>query len=325
MKKSLIVLIFFGIVFNLQSQKDSTKQEIIELSNSELENIGVLMKGKQIIINNAIPDLEEKFQLMVEGNNYSPFFDTTDNYPVTKFDFYPYYITNMDSIRFFLCILDSENVLKGDPLFTRKMMLEYLVPVRIKQSDTKEKWGNDLLYWFTPTESFCKALPERYEITRRYTTDTNITSDVAIILNDEELKKIGFVVSDDEICLKTYSNKKDSEGSDYFYLLGWRNKKTTSESFMSMRYTKDELFIKEKNVVHEDYHIVRVTYVNGSNNLTTKYKGRAIPIFVRNSDRDFHNKMDVVIYLKYSPELIQKLPLGCSWWKMPDIYTVNIK
>lgn len=325
MNKLLITIILFGITFILSAQNDSIKQEILELSNSELESMGVLMKGKQIIINNQIPDLEEKFQLIVEGNNYSPFFDSTDNFPVTKFDFYPYYITNMDSIRFFLCIFDSENVLKRDPLFTRKMMLEYLVPVRIKQSDAKEKWGDDLLYWFTPTESFCKALPERYKITRRYTTDSNITSDVAIILNDEELKNIGFVINENEIYLNTFKHGKDKSKLKDGYVVSWFNNKTDCGSSIASGRIDIKEYTFPKDLFYADYHIVRVSFVNGSNNLTTKYKGRAIPIFVKNSDRNFSNKMDVVIYLKYTPELIQKLPLNCSWWKMPDVYTVILK
>ncbi len=303
----------------MQSQEEIAKQEILELTNSELENIGVLMKGQHIIINNNIPGFE-KYELSVEGNSYSPFIEE-GKYPLTEFDFYPYYITNMDSLSGFTWISDKENELKGDPLYMRKMLLNYLVPVCMKQSNDSDKWGDDLLYWFTPTKSFCKAVPKRYKIIREYTNDSNITSDVALELDEVELKKIGFIINDDEICLNTYVPKKE-------YVVSWSNNKTECGSSMVSGGGLKEMYPKNKNfdMFNVDYYIVQVTFVGGSNNYTdTGYKGRAIPIYIRNSTRNYIAKYDVVIYLKYTPDLIERLPKSCKWWEMPDVYTVNLK
>ena len=329
MKRLLIVLFLFGAVFKMQSQEKIAKQEILELTNSELKDIGVLIKGKQIIINNNIPDIE-KYQLSVEGNSYSPFFDNKEKYPVTEFDFYPYYITNMDSLSFFTWISDKENELKGDPLYQREMMLNYLVPVQIKQSNDKEKWGDDLLYWFTPTKTFCEALPERYKITMKYSTDENITSDVALMLSDDELREIGFVIDDNGIYLNTFKHGKDKSKYENGNVVSWYNNKTDCGSSMVSGGKEKDLkksFTFPQDLFNADYYIVQVTFVEkGTNNLTTaSFKGRTIPIYIRNSTRNYHAKYDVVIYLKYSLDLVEKLPKHCKWWEMPDKYTVNLK
>lgn len=338
MKKILIIVFVFGIVFNLQSQGEIAKQEILELTDSELENIGVLMKGKKIIINNNIPGFE-KYDLSVEGNSYSPLIEE-GKYPLTEFDFYPYYITNMDSLWGYMWRSDKENELKGDPLYQRKMMLNYLVPIRMKQLNDKEKWGDDLLYWFTPTKSFCKAVPERYKIIREYTTDSLITSDVALMLNDDELKHIGFIINDSQICLNTFKRGKDK--SKPKSVISWYNNKTDCGSSFSSGGGKNRLGdgkdgLKESfmypdtddgfNTFNANYHIVQVTFVeSGTNNFTSaSFKGRAIPIYIRNSTRNYHAKYDVVIYLKYSADLVERLPKHCKWWEMPDVYTVHLK
>jgi len=171
MKKTLFFATFILGFFCILKAQNTATQPILELSVAELSKLGITYKSQQILYNNNIPKVD-KFPLSITGNSFG---NINDNIPCTNFDFYPYYITNIDSTISFLWSSDKENELKNDPLFQKKMMLEYLVPVLIKQTDgTGKSFGNDLLFWFTPTESFCKAIPQKYTITRKYVSDSLI-------------------------------------------------------------------------------------------------------------------------------------------------------
>lgn len=324
MKKAIIIVFLLGLVCNLYSQSENKKQEILELNNSELQKLGITIKDKQIIYNNDIVGVET-FQLSQTGNSYSPFLDDIKDIPATNFDFYPYYITNTDSVWGFMWISDEENELKDDPIYVRKMMNEYLVPVRIKQADDNEKWGDDMLYWFTPTRSFCEAIPERCKIEQDiYTSDSLITSDVALFISDKYLKNIGFEMDEDGISINTFKKGKDKYKISEGTVVSWYNTKTEcGSSVMSGNQKKiKEIFKDNEDLMNADYYIVKVSFVDGSDNLSTGYKGRAIPFYIRNYYRNLNCKKDVIIYLKYTQELADKLPKRCNWYKMPDVYTV---
>jgi len=309
MKKTLFFAIFVLGFFCIIKAQNTATQPILKLSVAELSKLGITYKNQHIIYKNYIPTFENFPVSFNLGKDNS---DVADSIPSTNFDFYPYYITKMDSLTDIVMTLNEENELKQDPLFQRKMMSEYLVPVLIKQTDeTGKSFGDDILLWFTPTESFCKAIPQKYTITRKYVSDSLITSDVALELSDKELKNIGFVIDDEEMYLNTYIRNWQSKPEDKYICTWFNSKKESGVSLMSGNI-KDKLEKKDpKNKNYKmgeaSYYIVKVVFVDGKENFDWKYKGRVIPIYIRNSNRNYKEKKDVIIYLKYTPDLGNKI------------------
>ncbi len=266
--KTIFQFVFFFFMAGLHcfSQDKQVNQPILDLTVSDLQKIGVIIKNQQIIINNNIPD-HDKFQLIIHGNNYHPKVESSLNIPETNFDFYPYYFTSTDSAIGFFCQDVFENELKNDPLFRRKMF-DLLVPIRIKQSDNATKWGNEIILWFTPTDEFRKLLSDKYTINRKYTSDSLITSEVALKLSDEALKNIGFVITDDEMYFETYMN--DPAFTSQYVTIWYNNKKEfgteTITGDVSKIINKKDPQNKGYDIKSTGYYIVKVTDVNGKIN-----------------------------------------------------------
>ncbi len=320
---TLFTLILFVVISVCNGQKDPKIQPILKLTNTDLHKIGVTIKNQQIFINNEKPGTRA-FQLIITGNSYNPKIADNLNIPKTNFDFYPYYITGLDSIYGFLRQDDEENELKSDPLFKRKMF-NYLVPVKINRNDSTGSWGKDLLFWFMPTESFRKILSDKYTINREYVPDTLITSDVALTVSDDDLKNIGFVINNDGMYLETFMfDKEFGVDSTRFYIKWFNDKTDYGEEMITGKFSDDSKEYQSIRNKYPDYYIVKVVDINGNMNFDMNYKGRAVPIYIRNSNRNYAGKTDVVIYLKYTKSLIEKLS-NWDWWRMPDRYTIVIK
>lgn len=314
---TLLLLLFSIPISGCFAQNNPKPQPILELTTLDLQNIGVIIKGNQIIINNEIPGMAESYSIIIDEAGYNPKIKDDLKIPKTNFDFYPYYITRMDSISGYMQKTDEENELKSDPLFQRKMF-NYLVPVKITRNDFPGIWGKELLFWFTPTESFHRILSNKYQINREYVPDTLVTSDIALPVTDEELKRIGFEIKDEEIYFETYVHKSPFSSDSKPYLVFWYNDKKESGTGTISGNISNE---KKK---YPDYYIVKVVFTDGKINFDMNYKGRAVPIYIRNSNRNYSEKKDVIIYLKYTPKLIEDLH-SFYWWRMPDRYTVIMK
>lgn len=306
MKKILLVaiIIYCGAVLKAQ---DKTSKQILELTQDELAKIGVIVRDNNVIYNNTMPD-GSNYKISFNGNNFD--FTGIMNIPKTHFDFYPYYITDVDSVSKIIQRDKHENTLKLDPLFERKMMLNHLVPVKVKSNYESKKNFNEYLLWFEPTKSFCKLIPERYKINIKYIDDTKVKSNVVIELKDEDLRKIGFVVDSEEIYLKT---KYYDKGFKCTFITTWYNNKKESGTSQISGGGIDEMLkeIDEKNKDYDlgktDYFIVRVENVGDYINYDNDYKGLIIPIYFKNKTRNFDNKNDIVIYLSLTPDLEKKL------------------
>jgi hypothetical protein len=318
MKKIVLNLVFVGLLSGIFAQNKTPIQPILNLSVDELSKIGIFIKNNKVIVKNVCPN-GLKFPLILYKNSYSA--EVGDTIASTNYDFYPYYISTIDSVSGFLSLDDErENKIKMDPLFERKMKLNYLVPVQVKIPPDQ-----DYLFWFQPTETFCKLIPQKYPITIKYVPDSLINSNVALDLTDEELKKIGFVIDDEEMYLRTW-NKPD-------HICEWFNNKTESGTSLLSGNIENLLKNKDKknrkyDISKTDYHIVRVTDADGEINFnSSKYKGLVIPIYIKNKHRSFNNKHDTVIYLSYSPSLVKKMDDNHwgSWWENPAKYTLDVK
>ena len=316
----------FGLCYFSHAQVMNADHKILELSPEELSKLGVSFKNKAVYYLNSNKNTGLLNLLIENGNEYTPRPKVDSNIRIQLHDFYPYYITRMDSFYGFLSWdSDRENEMKGDAMFRYKMQTTNLVPVKINTYDPKGK-NNSLLFWFTPTESFCKALPPRYVITKRYIPDTLIKSDYAILASDKQLKDIGFVIDDEEMYLKTYMDDMYQSKIKDAYIVSWYNNKITYGTSLEMGGGVKNT-IKQKDPKNKKYHmdkaryyIVKVVYPDGHINYETpSFKGRTIPIYIKNSDRNYKDKKDLIIYLKYTPELAQKL---YQWLEKPDKYTV---
>jgi len=318
MKNLIFFVVFFGFLSGIFAQNKTSVQPVLNLSINELSKIGIFIKSNKVIVKNNCPN-GNKIRYVIYKNSYLD--ESGDSIAITNYDFYPYYISSIDSVSGFYSMDDErENKLKLDPLFERKMKLNYLVPVQVKIPPDQ-----DYLFWFQPTETFCKLIPQKYPIKIKYIPDTLINSNVALELSDEELKKIGFVIDDEEMYLNTW-NRPD-------YICGWFNNKTESgtqtldgniESFLKKKDKKNRKFDLRKT----DYQIVRVTDPDGKLNFnSTKYSGLVIPIYIRNKHRSYYNKQDVVIYLSYTPSLVKKMEESSwgGWWSNPAKYTIDFK
>jgi hypothetical protein len=326
MKNLILVIISFGFLTGIIAQNTISVQPILNLSVDELNNVGITIKNNKIIVKNDNPN-GLKFHLIIYKNSYRP--EVGDSIASTNYDFYPYYISTMDSVSGFLSYNDEkENGLKMDPLFQRKMKMNYLIPVRVKIPPDQ-----DYLFWFQPTESFCELIPQKYTIVRKYVPDSLINSDVALRLDDQELKNIGFVIDDEEMYIKTYVYDKYNE-SKTKYICEWFNDKnnfgTSLISGNLEKFLKKDKKNRRYNIKKSDYYIVRVTDVNGDINYDMgDYTGLVIPIYIDNKgfSRPYKNKQDVVIYLSYSPSLVKKMIVQSfeGWWSNPARYTIDYK
>lgn len=323
MKNSYLFIIFvlcFALYTNAQS--NNSAQSILELSINELNKIGITLKNYQVVFQNDNPKVD-KYNISVyytdKKVHYSPHLNNA--VPVTNFDFYPYYISSIDSTCNFISTNDKENILKMDFLFQRKMMKNYLVPVKIKLIDSITNNETELLYWFTPTVTFFNVIPERYKISRKYIPDTIEFSNVALDLSDNDLKKIGFIVNKDEIYIKTHFIEKTS---DIKYFFTWYNNKTKSGTAFDL--DDKTCYLNKKRLT--DYYIVKVTDIDGKADWDiTDFDGFVIPIFVNNKKRGLRSNKDIVIFLSSTPDLVRKLN-KCSnsnWKQYPSIYTIPHK
>lgn len=323
MKHILILILFLGLISNVFCQSEKAEQPILNLSTSELENIGVFIKNNQIIVKNDMPRGDDYYLIIDKAYNPSK----SDYVDFTKFDFYPYYITRIDSISGYHSQNSLENELKIDPLFERKMKMNYLVPVKVELSPEQV-----FLFWFQPTESFCKQIPAKYTISRKYIPDSLIKSNVALVMNDDELREIGFVIDNEEMYLRTCvtDNSYLKQPKD---ICEWYNNKKESGTLIlngNIETLLNEKDKKNKNydIRKTDYFIVMVTDADGNTIYKNNdYSGLVVPIYIDNKRRPYYNKTDIVIYLSYTPSLVNKMEIlkWNGWWSNPARYTVDFK
>ena len=330
MKKVLLITnIILAFISGIYAQDTTSKQQILDLTIDELSKIGFSFKNQQIIYKNKMPR-GDNIQILIDKNSIdknSIYNDISDSILSTNFDFYPYYFSDIDSIcKHYHQTKKYENKLKMDPLFERKMKLNYLVPVLVKLYYDSIKPEKEFIFWFVPTESFCKLIPPRYKITRKYVPDSLITSNVALELEDCELRNIGFVIDNEEMYLNTYNNG---------FICMWHNDKNNCGTAIITETEDIENFLKKKdkknekyNIENADYSIVMVTNADGNKNFTWgNFVGKVIPIYIRNKHRPYKIRHDIVIYLSYSPSLVKKMNEYeySGWWSDPSLYTIDYK
>lgn len=326
MKKIILLAVIICCSSFLKAQ-DNTKQ-ILELTKDELAKIGVFVGHNKIRCYYVTPD-SIKFDLVLKNNCYAPF-GVNIKYK-TNFDFYPYYISNLDSACGFHSVDDErENILKMEPLFEKEMMLNHLVPVRVKENYKPNSKRSEYLFWFEPTESFCKLIPERYKINIKYINDTLITSKLALGFWDGYLKKIGFEIDSNNILIETlHYNPKDS----VYFLIKWYNDKSDCGVMRSSSGSLEKILsdtVKKNNgfnITKTDYYIVRVEDINGKLNYSSNYDGLVIPFYIKNKGRNLNEKEDVIIYLNATPSLIKKIDdmYNISWKHNKNRYLIDYK
>lgn len=124
--------------------------------SNELSKFGIYVTDNKVMYNNKIFNLGT-LNIVISGINYSV---GTSTMPATNFDFYPRYITTLDTIQRYAYNLQgkgSNTVEEAQKWNT----FDKLIPVLVEQKQGDSVFGESLVFWFTKTDSLLVKLKSK--------------------------------------------------------------------------------------------------------------------------------------------------------------------
>ncbi len=127
-------------------QDETTPKGFIHLSSDQLARLGVYVKDSAVMYNNEVEKVGG-LNIIIQGMKYIGNAATTQQ---TNLNFYPRYITTVDTIQRAMYRLEGEH--PNDMVEARKWTsFESLVPVVVEQKQGDTIFGETLVFWFTKT------------------------------------------------------------------------------------------------------------------------------------------------------------------------------
>ena len=139
-------------------------------------------------------------------------------------------------------------------------------------------------------------------------------------LTTDQLKEIGFVINEHGVFFKSEVPERDNSKNIYKMICYFNNKywsgtnmnlnikvksKKTSKT---LKNYPDSLNFMNLPALKLDYFIIKIVEVKGDMICDIIYENiNTIPVFIKQSDFDFSNKKDIIVYLKATKSLKNKL------------------
>lgn len=138
-----------------KQQESESKSGYIYLSVQKLEKLGIFIKDSSVMYNNEMAGVGG-LNITIRGMRYIGNAATTEQ---TTLNFYPRYITTLDTIQRAMYRLEGEH--PNDMEEARKWTsFESLVPVVVEQKTNGLKFGETLVFWLTKTPDLEKILAD---------------------------------------------------------------------------------------------------------------------------------------------------------------------
>ena len=164
MKKIPLIYIFLLLIqfscSNPKSVKELVKEEGMKprngfyyFKNDDLVRFGIVVTDSSVMYNNKMFNLGT-LNMVIKGENYSI---GTASSTQTSFDFYPRYITTIDTVQRYAYNLQgkgSNTVEEAQKWAT----FDKLIPVVVEQKMKDKVFGETLVFWFTKTDSLLVLL-----------------------------------------------------------------------------------------------------------------------------------------------------------------------
>jgi hypothetical protein len=164
MKNLIRFCVLLSIVFFSCSNPDTSKKNdglkskdsltsFYRFNANELSKFGIFVSDSKVMYNNKIFNLGT-LNIVISGTNYSV---GTSTQPVTNYDFYPRYITTLDTVQRYAYNLQgkgSNTVEEAQKWNT----FDKLIPVVVEQKQGDNVFGESLVFWFTKTDSLLVKL-----------------------------------------------------------------------------------------------------------------------------------------------------------------------
>ena len=160
-----IALLTFSFACNQTAKTDSSSQqeetppkEFIPISTDQLANLGVFVKDSAVMYNNEVEEVGG-LNLTIRGMKYIGNAATTQQ---TNLNFYPRYITTMDTIQRAMYRLEGEH--PNDMVEALKWTsFESIVPIVVEQKQGDTIFGETLVFWFTKTPEIEKLMKQIHD------------------------------------------------------------------------------------------------------------------------------------------------------------------
>ncbi|MHC1704262.1 MAG: hypothetical protein AB9846_10175 [Tenuifilaceae bacterium] len=160
---SIIILLSFFSCSNPKSPVDSnmvsdknTLTNFYRFNSVELSKFGIFIVDSNVMYNNKIYNLGT-LNLLISGEKYSAGTATSVQ---TNFDFYPRYITTMDTVQRYAYNLQG----KGSNTIEEAQKwatFDKLIPIVVEQKLNGQEFGETLIFWFTKTDSLLVKLDKK--------------------------------------------------------------------------------------------------------------------------------------------------------------------
>ncbi|HOP04233.1 MAG TPA: hypothetical protein PL017_06185 [Tenuifilaceae bacterium] len=138
---------------NEAPEKDVTKKGFVHLTSSQLAQLGVYIKDTAVMYYNEVENVGG-LNIAIRGMKYYGNAATTEQ---TNLNFYPRYITTLDTIQRAMYRLEGEH--PNDMVEAHKWStFESLIPVVVQQKQDTTVFGETLVFWFTKTPELEKLM-----------------------------------------------------------------------------------------------------------------------------------------------------------------------
>lgn len=163
---SFLYLTLFVLLYSCTGSSDSKNQTkvtssvsssgFITLSTEKLQSLGVSIIDSSVMYNNKIHNVGT-LNLVIKGSEYSAGNAVSQ---LTHYNFYPRYITTLDTIQRYAYNLQGKGANTVEEA-QKWATFDKLVPIVVEQQQNGQKFGETLVFWFTRTDSLLMVLKKQ--------------------------------------------------------------------------------------------------------------------------------------------------------------------